>query len=57
MKTVNPLPDLFQWADLQYRPRSPLPAIARRIARRSRISDLHAVAFCEANGIGPAGAR
>jgi len=35
----------------------PLPAIVRRVARRARVSELHAAAFCEANGIGPAGAR
>jgi hypothetical protein len=49
--------DLFQWAELQARLRRPVPVIVRRIAIRSRISNLHAAAFIEANGIGPAGAR
>lgn len=37
--------------------RRPLPAIVRRIAIRGQVSHLHATAFCEANGIGPGGAR
>lgn len=37
--------------------RRPPPAIVRRVAIRGQVSDLHATAFCEANGIGPAGAR
>jgi len=57
MKTIRQNPDLFQWAALQDRLRRPLPAIARRIARRAGITDLHALAFVQANGIGPAGAR
>lgn len=49
--------DLFQWAAAQERTHRPLPPIVRRIAQRAQVSRLHAAAFCEANGIGPAGAR
>jgi hypothetical protein len=55
MKTLQHHPDLFHWADLQARLRHPLPAIARRIARRASITELHALAFVQANGIGPTG--
>jgi hypothetical protein len=51
----NELP-LFAWAELQTK-RIRRPIIVQRVAVRARISDLHAAAFCEANGIGPAGAR
>jgi hypothetical protein len=48
---------LFAWADLQQRLRREAPAIVRHVAIRGRVSHLHALAFIEANGIGPAGAR
>jgi len=51
---MHNLPDagpLFQWADRQ-ETRRLVPRIVRRIARRGRISELHAAAFCQANGLG-----
>ena len=46
---------LFQW---RAAPASkPIPIVVRRVAIRARISNLHAAAFIEANGIGPRGAR
>jgi len=39
------------------RPRRPLPAAVQRIAQIGKISAYHSLAYCAANGIGPAGAR
>lgn len=55
MHTLPDLGPLFQWARNQELRRS-TPAVVRRIARVGRISTLHAIAYCEANGIGLAGA-
>jgi hypothetical protein len=44
--------DLFAWAAAQRDTRHDLPPAYRRVAFRGRISDLHAIAFCEANRIG-----
>lgn len=57
MKRYHQLPDLFQWAAVQERLLRPVPRIVRRVALSARVSELHARAFVEANGIGPAGAR
>jgi hypothetical protein len=44
--------DLFAWADAQRETRLDLPPAYRRVAFRGRISELHAIAFCQANAIG-----
>jgi hypothetical protein len=52
-QNMRNLPDcgpLFQWARNQ-EIRRHCPPLVRRVARRARISDLHALAFCIANGI------
>lgn len=56
MHTLPELGPLFQWAARQ-ETRRPTPRIVRRIAQRGRISELHAVAFCQANGLGGECAR
>lgn len=50
MRKVPELGPLFQWADAREirHPESPL---IRQIAKRGRITHLHALAFCQANGI------
>jgi hypothetical protein len=56
MHNLTNLGPLFQWASKQDT-RRPFPRVIRRIAARAQISELHARAFCEANAIGPGGAR
>ena len=53
MKNLHQLSPLSQWAELQNIRRTvPAPLAIRRIAKRGRISELHALAFCQANKIG-----
>jgi hypothetical protein len=54
-RTQRNQPDLFEWAAAQVR--RPVQPIVRRVALRGRVSELHAIAFVQANSIGPAGAR
>jgi hypothetical protein len=56
MHNLIDLGPLFQWA-ISQDTRNTTPRIIRRIALRGQISELHAKAFCEANSIGPVGAR
>jgi hypothetical protein len=56
MHNLSNLGPLFQWASTQDT-RRPIHRVIRRIALRGQISELHARAFCEANAIGPVGAR
>ena len=43
--------DLFQWADAQ-QTRNRRTSIVRQVISRCRVTELHAQAFIEANGLG-----
>lgn len=58
MKNIQKIGPLFQWAAHQeIRRPIPISPAARRVARHGRVSELHALAFCQANNIGGGSAR